>query len=155
MDKNSVTLAVVREPRDDNYPIKSFHDLRGKTACFPEYGGISWLSFINTTRLSNIISSRSCDYPLLVSKFLSGACVPGIGNSDHSRTAIPSNIVSKLCSACRHENNTSCAVNETNRYYGDKGAMRCVTEGAGDIAFVEMANIIDGKKIIRLLYIKV
>ncbi|TGZ55687.1 Transferrin [Temnothorax longispinosus] len=141
-DKNSVTLAVVREPRGDDYPIKSFHDLKDKTACFPEYGGLTWLSFINTARTNDIISSKSCDYPSLVSDLLSGACTPGIEDSDHSSTAVPSDIASKLCSACRHQNNTSCAGNETNHYYGDRGAMRCLIEGAGDIAFVEKANIL-------------
>jgi hypothetical protein len=141
-DKNSVTLAVVHEPKDDSYPIKSFGDLKGKKACFPEYGGLSWLSFVNTARINHIVSTTSCDYPSLVSKLLSGACTPGIEDSDHSRTVIPADITSKLCSACRNQNNTSCAVNETNRYYGDKGAMRCITEGAGHIAFIE-ANILN------------
>ncbi|XP_029156870.1 transferrin-like [Nylanderia fulva] len=141
MDKNSVIIAVVREPKDDNYPVKSFHDLKDRKACFPEYSGISWLSFINIARTNNIISSKSCNYPLLVSKLLSGACTPGIEDADHSRITVPADISSKLCSACRYQNNTSCAVNETNRYYGDKGAMQCLSEGAGDVAFVEAANI--------------
>lgn len=145
VNKYSVTLAVLREPGDDNYPIKSFHDLKGKRACFSEYGGLSWLSFISAARLNNIIPTKSCDYPLLMSKLLSGACTPGIADSNYSRTAIPSEIASKLCSACKHQNNTSCEVDETNRYYGDKGAMRCLNEEAGDIAFVEMANILNGK----------
>ncbi|KAL0133776.1 hypothetical protein PUN28_001030 [Cardiocondyla obscurior] len=143
LDKNSVTLAVVREPKDDFYPIKNFHDLKGRTACFPEYGGLSWLSFINTARLENIISSKSCDYPSLMSKLLSGACTPGIEDPNYSHEKISSNVASKLCSSCQRQNNTSCAANETNRYYGDKGALRCLTEGAGDLAFVEMSNILN------------
>lgn len=146
MDKNSVLIAVVREPKDDNYPIKNFHDIRNRKACFPEYSGISWLSFINIARTNSIIPSNKCDYSLSVSKVLSGACTPGIEDADHSRTAISADVSSKLCSACRYQNNTSCAVNETNRYYGDKGAMRCLSEGAGDVAFVEAANIIGIKQ---------
>ncbi|KYN20902.1 PREDICTED: transferrin-like [Trachymyrmex cornetzi] len=141
MDKNSVTFAVMREPEEDNYLIKNFQDLSGKKACFPEYGGLGWLSFINAARKSNIISSKSCDYPLLVSDLFSGACAPGIEDFDHSSTAIPSDVSSKLCSACKNENNPSCAVDETNRYYGDKGAIQCLTDEAGDIAFIEMTNI--------------
>lgn len=142
MDKNSVTVAVVREPRGDNYPIKSFHDLKNKKACFSEYGGLSWLSFINVARTNNIISPKSCDYPLLVSRLLSGACAPGIKDSDHSRTGVPPDVASKLCSACRsHYNTTSCEANKNNRYYGDVGAMKCIDEGVGDIAFIELTNI--------------
>ncbi|XP_029670879.1 transferrin-like isoform X1 [Formica exsecta] len=142
MDKNSVIIAIVRESKDNIYPIKNFYDLKNRKACFPEYGGISWLSFTNIARTDGIISSKSCDYSLLVSKLLSGACTPGIEDADHARTAISADVSSKLCSACRYQNNTSCAVNETNRYYNDKGAMRCLSEGVGDVAFVEAANII-------------
>ncbi|XP_012525647.1 transferrin [Monomorium pharaonis] len=145
MDKNSMILAVMREPTDSNYPVKSFYDIKDKRACFPEYGGLSWLSFVNIARTHGVISSKSCDYPRLVSKLLSGACTPGIKDSDHSRTDVPSGIASKLCSACININNTSCATNKTNRYYGDRGAMRCINEEAGDIAFIEMANVLSDK----------
>nr|XP_012214970.1 PREDICTED: transferrin-like [Linepithema humile] len=141
IDKNSEIIAVVREPKDADYPVKSFNDLKNRKACFPEYGGTGWLSFVNLARTSGLISSKACDYPTLVSKFLSGACTPGIDDADHSRSSISTDISSKLCSACQ---NNLCAVNSTNRYYGDKGALRCLSEGAGDVAFVEAANIIDG-----------
>lgn len=140
--KNSVTFAVMREPKEDNYPIKNFQDLNGKKACFSEYGGLSWLSFINVARQNNIISSKSCDYPLMMSELFSGACTPGIEDFDHSSTAISSNVSSKLCSACKNQNNSSCAMDETNRYYGDKGAIQCLIDEAGDIAFIETTNLI-------------
>lgn len=143
MDKNSVITAVVREPNDVN--VKSFKDLKGRKACFPEYGGISWLSFINLARTNGLVSSRDCDFPSLVSKYLSGACTPGIEDADHSgNSPISQDISSKLCSACfgLPQSHASCAANATNRYYGDKGALRCLSEKAGDMAFVEVANII-------------
>jgi len=151
MDRNSVIIAVVPEPKDNNYPVKSLDDLKDRKVCFPEYSGIGWLSFVYTVRTNGIISD-SCNYPLSIFELLSGACTPGIEDADHSRTAASTRISTKLCSACLHQNNTSCAVNETNRYYGDKGAMRCISEGAGDVAIVEAANIIGkNKKIIYYL----
>ncbi|XP_014479036.1 PREDICTED: transferrin-like isoform X2 [Dinoponera quadriceps] len=134
---SSKIVAAVREPSE----IKSFQDLKGRTACFPEYAGISWLSFVNTARKIGIVSSKSCDYPLLMSKLFSGACTPGIKDRDHSRTGASADVTTKLCSACSRSNNTSCAANDTNRYYNDNGAMRCLTESAGDVAFVEVGNI--------------
>ncbi|KAG5334442.1 TRF protein, partial [Acromyrmex charruanus] len=144
--KNSVTFAVMREPKEDSYPIKNFQDLNGKKACFSEYGGLGWLSFINAARQNNIISSKSCDYPLMMSELFSGACTPGIEDFDHSSTAISSNVSSKLCSACKNQNNSSCAMDETNRYYGDKGAIQCLIDEAGDIAFIETTNILISNK---------
>ncbi|XP_018349576.1 PREDICTED: transferrin-like isoform X2 [Trachymyrmex septentrionalis] len=141
VDKNSMTFAVMREPKEDNYLIKNFQDLNGKKACFPEYGGLGWLSFINAAKKNDIISSKSCDYPLLVSELFSGACTPGIEDFNSS-TAISSDVSSKLCSACKNENNPSCAMNETNRYYGDIGAIQCLIDEAGDIAFIETTNIL-------------
>ncbi|EZA58009.1 hypothetical protein DMN91_006051 [Ooceraea biroi] len=143
MDRNSVIIAVVPEPNDDNYPVKNFQDLKNRKVCFPEYGGIGWLSFVNTVRTRGLISD-SCDYPKSISKFLSGACTPGIKDIDHSRTRATTDISTKLCSACPNESNTSCAANETNHYYGDKGAMQCISDGKGDLAIVEAGNIIDG-----------
>lgn len=145
-ERNSVIIAAVREPSD----IKSFQDIKGRKACFPEYAGISWLSFVNIARKNGIISSKSCDYPLLVSKLFSGACTPGIKDRDHSRTTASADVTTKLCSACTSSNNTSCAADETNRYYNDIGAMQCLAESAGDVAFVEKRNAI-GKTINYLL----
>jgi len=144
---------VVPEPKDNNYPVKSLNDIKDRKVCFPEYGGIGWLSFVYTVR-TNAIISDSCNDSLSIYELLSGACTPGIEDTDHSRIATyaSSQISTKLCSACLNQNNTSCAVNETNRYYGDKGAMRCISEGAGDVAIVEAANIIGkNKKIIYYL----
>lgn len=151
-NKNSVIIAVTREPNDNNFPITSFHDLKGKKACFPEYGGIDWLSFIKVARTSGVISSRSCDYPRLTSELLSGACTPGIKDLDHSKHSVPKDISSKLCSACLTRNDTSCSANETNRYYGDKGAMRCLTDKAGEVAFIEVNNI-NGKNQLFIIII--
>jgi len=141
MDKNSVIIAVVPESKDGNYPVKSLKDLKNRKICFPEYSGIGWLSLVYAVR-TNAIISDSCDYPSSISELVSGACTPGIKDADHSCTAASALISDKLCSACLHQNNTSCAVNETNRYYGDMGAMRCISDGAGDVAIVEAANII-------------
>jgi len=153
MVKNSMIIAVVREPNDASYVVKSFNDLKNRKACFSEYGGMGWLNFVNLARTNGLISSKSCDYALLMSKFLSGACTPGINDTDHSLNLISTDISSKLCSACQYHNNTSCAVNTTNRYYGDKGAMRCLSDGAGDVAFVEAGNIIGTKRSIICIVI--
>ncbi|XP_011169617.2 transferrin [Solenopsis invicta] len=147
LDKNSVIVAVMREPADENYPVKSFFDLKNKRACFPEYSGIAWLSFVMAARTNGVISSKKCDYPSIVSRLLSGACTPGIEDSDHSPTGMPSDISSTLCSACGNQIGFApfCAGDKTNRYYGDRGAIRCIKEEAGDIAFIEIGNVHNDK----------
>ncbi|KAK2584067.1 hypothetical protein KPH14_006514 [Odynerus spinipes] len=143
--KNNMIMAVLRKPENDNYTIKNFHQLKGRTACFPEYGGIAWLSFIKVARMNHIFSTDSCDYPGLLDNLLSGACTPGIEDPNRVSHTINSTIVSKLCSVCPHENGIICSLNDDNRYYGDEGALTCLNEGAGDIAFVEIGNIREEK----------
>ncbi|XP_043492462.1 transferrin-like [Polistes fuscatus] len=140
--KDSMIMAVLRKSEDGNYPIKNFNQLKGHRACFPEYGGIAWLSLIKVARVNHIISSVSCKYSGLLSNLLAGACTPGINDDNHGSNAVSKNIENKLCSICPKTNGTiDCTASNENRYYGDKGALTCLTEEFGDIAFVEIGNI--------------
>ncbi|XP_034952143.1 transferrin-like [Chelonus insularis] len=138
-DKNSAVIAVIRER---SKLIDNFSDLKDKTICFPDYGGIAWLSFINIVRNKKLIGD-TCDYPKAVAKLLSGACTPGINDTSRSEVKSDFDAVSILCSACPLEkpNSTCSADANVNMYYGDKGALECL-KGPGDIAFIELKNII-------------
>ena len=48
---------------------------------------------------------------------------------------------SKLCGIC--SNQKTCPRNASERYYGYHGAYRCLTEGAGDVAFVSHLSVFD------------
>ncbi|XP_046750206.1 transferrin-like [Diprion similis] len=139
-DRNSVVIAVVRE--GTTYNVSSFATLKSRSACFPEFGGIAWLSFVNAARLNNVISN-SCDVVTEVTNLLSGACAPGFGDGNHQNSTTGTTS-SKLCSVCPVEaNNASCSANPSNIYYGDKGALECLKSGAGDVAFIEYLNLRD------------
>ncbi|XP_046431540.1 transferrin-like [Neodiprion pinetum] len=139
-DRNSVVIAVVRE--GTTYNVSSFATLKSRSACFPEFGGIAWLSFVNAARLNNVISN-SCDVVTQVTSLLSSACAPGFGDGNHQNSTTGTTS-SKLCSLCPVEaNNSSCSANHSNIYYGDKGALECLKSGAGDVAFIEYLNLRD------------
>lgn len=144
-DENSRVVALVRE--DGSGKVTSFLDLKNKPACFPEHGGIAWLSFVNVARTNKIIGD-SCDYSKLLSKFFSGACTPGIRDSEHSKVPPSEEIAARLCSRCPLEENSNatCSANFDNHYYGDKGALECLIDGAGEVAFVETKNLFGKKK---------
>ncbi|XP_015174181.1 PREDICTED: transferrin-like [Polistes dominula] len=140
--EDSMIMAVLRKSEGGNYPIKSFNQLKGRRACFPEYGGLAWLSLIKIARVNHIISSVSCKYPGLLNNLLAGACTPGINDDNHGSNTVSKNIAKKLCSVCPKINDTTdCTASNENRFYGDKGALTCLMEGYGDIAFVEIGNI--------------
>ena len=46
-----------------------------------------------------------------------------------------------LCAIC--SNHKTCPRNVSERYYGYQGAYRCLTEGAGDVAFVSHLTVFD------------
>ncbi|XP_031337802.1 transferrin-like isoform X2 [Photinus pyralis] len=124
--------------RNDNNSINSLADLKGKKACIPDYGGIEWLSFINTARAQGVISHSSCDYGKLISDFVSESCMPGAHDKEHE---VSGNIdVEKLCKLCQPDPQESktgvnCNSNTENRFYGHVGALKCLKE-AGEFAVV-------------------
>ncbi|XP_011310325.1 transferrin [Fopius arisanus] len=135
---NSAIIAVVKNSTLSQFT--NLKSLQGKTACFPEYGGIAWLSLINIARNNKIISD-TCDYPKAMANLFTGACTPGINDINHSDVAANVEIVQQLCSSCPLEkNNSTCSANSENLFYGDEGVLKCL-RGPGDIGFVEIKNI--------------
>lgn len=142
-DRNSVVIAVVRN--GTTYNVTSFDTIKSRGVCFPEYGGIAWLSFVNAARQNKVITD-SCDYPTEVSNLVSAACTPGYADRDH-HNATSGSTSSNLCSLCPIEsNNASCSANTSNIYFGDRGALECLTSGAGDVAFIEAKNLLGEKR---------
>lgn len=138
LDRNSIVIAVVRE--NTTYNVSSFATIKSRPACFPEYGGIAWLSFVKAARQNKIISD-SCNVIQEVGNLVSSACVPGFADRNHQNITTAST-ASTLCSLCPVEaNGVSCSANSSNIYYGDKGALECLNSGAGDVAFIEPKNL--------------
>jgi hypothetical protein len=58
--ENYVTVAVVKEKSK----IKSFDDLKGRSACFPSYEGAAFLSTLETLNNLNL-TSKKCGHQLI------------------------------------------------------------------------------------------
>lgn len=139
-DKNSKVIAIIRD--DSEYKIQNFKQIKNKYLCFPDYGGISWISFINTARFHKIIPD-TCDYAEAVANLVISACTPGIKDINYSDVAGENiNILNKLCEICPNElgNNSTCSAGRENEFFGDKGVLKCL-EGPGDIGFIEPKNL--------------
>nr|XP_046269178.1 otolith matrix protein 1 isoform X2 [Scatophagus argus] len=77
-----------------------------------------------------------------VGNFFGYSCVPGVKDPQHDpRGNNPKN----LCEACIGDENDRhiCANNHRERHYGEAGALRCVAENLGDVAFVKHTTIFD------------
>ncbi|XP_047518992.1 melanotransferrin-like [Pieris napi] len=125
--------------------ISSFENLRGKNACFPEFGGISYVAFIRAAQENGVISRSECDYARAVGEFFGGACAPGALNA--SQISASNYDVKSLCSLCKPADSVApkgskiCSYDSTNKYYGNAGAVACLADPERDVAFVELENI--------------
>ncbi|GJQ77902.1 hypothetical protein Trydic_g12487, partial [Trypoxylus dichotomus] len=66
--------------------IMSLESLKGKKGCFPLYGGVAWLTFIDFTR-STLLNNATYKYAQVLHDRLGSSCMPGARLKD-------------LCSLC-------------------------------------------------------
>ncbi|XP_020774811.1 otolith matrix protein 1 [Boleophthalmus pectinirostris] len=94
---------------------------------------------VNTSQIS---VGEQCNFPRAVGNFFGYSCVPGVKDPQHDpRGTNPKN----LCEACIGDENDRhiCANNHRERHYGETGALRCVAENLGDVAFVKHTTVFD------------
>lgn len=91
--------------------IYSFEDLRGKRACFPSYEGGAYLSALETIRYMRHQSMHH-----------------------HVTSQDLTDYFAR--DSCTWQSGTQGKCNEI--YYGDEGALRCLAENHGHVAFVDM-----------------
>lgn len=139
--ENLATIVIV--VRNDTTDINSLKDLQGKSACFPQYGGKEWLTFIDTLKSAGVVQN-SCDYAKLFSDFVGSSCVPGSKSKDYE---FDTGDTEKLCAQCIPIKNTLpakyCNADSDNKHYGTDGALRCLSTGYGEYAVITIKDIID------------
>ncbi|ETN66054.1 transferrin [Anopheles darlingi] len=177
-EKYSRVVVLVHEGKEHD----RFERLRNSKACFPEFGGIASVAFVNVGRSRGIFDRNECDYGRLMSDFFDESCAPGSRDDLHDPHGESSE---KLCDLCKYaerpvmyavsadeiegsaehpeeppvdgidsglrprvdagianDPNLPCAASDSNRYYGTRGALRCLQE-AGDVAVIEAQNLAD------------
>ncbi|GAB0096723.1 Transferrin [Sergentomyia squamirostris] len=100
--------AIVAVVRSESN-MKSFEDLRGKRACFPTYEGAAFLS-VGETLLNKSLITPSCHLAGDIQNYFSEKSYNT--HSDH--------------------------VNSHGMYQGEEGAIKCLMEDSGDVAFVDI-----------------
>ncbi|XP_077476246.1 otolith matrix protein 1 [Stigmatopora argus] len=95
---------------------------------------------LNTSQIS--VQGHQCNFPRAVGNFFGYSCVPGVKDPRHDpRGNNPKN----LCEACIGDDDDRhiCASDPRERHYGEAGALRCVAENLGDVAFVKHTTVFD------------
>ncbi|XP_051942729.1 otolith matrix protein 1 [Hippocampus zosterae] len=94
---------------------------------------------LNTSQIS---PGHQCNFPRAVGNLFGYSCVPGVKDPQHDPQG---NNPKNLCEACIGDDNDRhiCASNPRERHYGEAGALRCVAENLGDVAFVKHTTVFD------------
>lgn len=116
--------------------------LKGKKSCHTGFGlAAGWvipLSFL----LSNVrMRSYGCDSVRAASEFFQKSCVPGALSREFysfDNTWDYGN----LCDLCHGASYRFCSRDSSEPFYGDTGALRCLVEGGGEIAFTKHTTIL-------------
>ncbi|GAB0090184.1 Transferrin [Sergentomyia squamirostris] len=94
-NKYSTVVILVRA----NSTFRGIESLRDTKVCFPEYGGIAKVAFINAAKADGVFAEKNCNFSTSLGEFFGQSCIPGARDSLHDPSGqVPEN----LCSLCRH-----------------------------------------------------
>lgn len=131
-DHARYSVAVVKSNSD----LSNFGQLRGKRSCHSGFGQLSsWTVPIGALIRDKVVEASSCNRAQVVVDYFHGSCVPGAADARINPNGTG---VEQLCSQCIGDERGQhvCDLNFGERYSGEDGAMRCLIEGRGDVAFV-------------------
>nr|XP_060623174.1 melanotransferrin [Anolis sagrei ordinatus] len=82
------------------------------------------------------MSAPGCDLPQAAASFFGASCVPGAGGTGFRAT---------LCALCKGSGagGTSCQEGPEEPYFGELGALRCLVEHAGEVAFLKHSTVLN------------
>ncbi|MCI4377888.1 otolith matrix protein 1 [Pangasianodon hypophthalmus] len=137
---NYYVVALARRSSGD----LSLLEMHERSSCHPGIRTtVGWtvpIGFLVNT--SQISVDEQCNFPHAVGDFFGYSCVPGAKDPEHDPKG---NNPRNLCEACIGDENDRhiCANNPRERHYGEAGALRCVAENLGDVAFVKHTTVFD------------
>lgn len=131
--------------------IKFLYQLGGRRSCHASFGDTaSWLAPISVLTERSLLDQEACNKADQMADYFGQSCVPGAADL---RINLYRSGSEKLCALCRGEpqtGNHQCERSKSERYYGQTGALRCLVEGAGEVAFMSLnalAANVDGRSL--------
>ncbi|XP_076829627.1 otolith matrix protein 1 [Brachyhypopomus gauderio] len=137
---NYYVVALARRSSGD----LSLLEMHERSSCHPGIRTtVGWtvpIGFLVNT--SQISVDQQCNFPHAVGDFFGYSCVPGAKDPEHDPKG---NNPRNLCEACIGDDNDRhiCVNNPRERHYGEAGALRCVAENLGDVAFVKHTTVFE------------
>ena len=115
--------------------------LKGKRSCHSGYGLASgWVIPLSFLLSNGRMRPYGCDSTRAASEFFQKSCAPGALSREFTGHG---NIweYGNLCDLCHGESYRFCSRDSSEPFYGDTGALRCLVEGGGEIAFARHTTI--------------
>ncbi|CAH4037065.1 unnamed protein product [Pieris brassicae] len=109
--------------------------LRGKNTCHTGIGtAAGWIYPLAYLISNGWIRPYGCDGAHAAAQYFSKSCTPGALSSEYVDSGtVPHD---NLCHLCHGASYRRCRRDASEEYFGHVGALRCMVEGGGDVAFV-------------------
>ncbi|PIK58529.1 melanotransferrin [Apostichopus japonicus] len=123
----------------------SIRQLEGKRSChtgiMKTAGWVLPVGFLAANGYMDATGGKDgCDVTAAVGNFFNSSCVPGAKSRDYD---VYGTNPPQLCANCVGKDEDFCVRNSHEPYYYHSGALRCLVENAGDVAFVKHTTIRD------------
>ncbi|XP_074605173.1 transferrin-like [Brevipalpus obovatus] len=123
-----------------NSDIARVSDLRGKTSCHTGYGRNAGFYMPLGNLINQKVMQRDCRGLLHTTEnFFHRSCLPGRWSKDPMVDMMLKRKHPKLCSLCK--NPSTCSA--TDEYAGYEGAIKCLIDGRGQVAFTTVQATIE------------
>ncbi|GFR00340.1 ovotransferrin [Trichonephila clavata] len=130
-------IAVARQPDKDTDLLY----LKGKRSCHTGIGmAAGWVIPMSFLLSSERMRSYGCDSAHAAAEFFQKSCVPGALSREYT---IGDTQYNTLCDLCHGSSSYFCSKSSHEPFFGHTGALRCLVEGGGEIAFVKHTTILE------------
>ncbi|XP_015924816.1 transferrin 2 [Parasteatoda tepidariorum] len=130
-------IAVAKTPDKDTDLLY----LKGKKSCHTGIGmAAGWVVPMSFLLSSERMRSYGCDSAHAAAEFFQKSCVPGALSREYTVGDVD---YTTLCDLCHGVSSYYCSKSSQEPFYGHTGALRCLVEGGGDIAFVKHTTILE------------
>ncbi|KAI1303148.1 Melanotransferrin [Halotydeus destructor] len=138
-DNSYYVVAVAKQSDKDTDLL----NLKGKRSCHTGYGQAAGWVIPMSFLLSNerMRDYGACHTALSASQFFDKSCAPG--SLSRSFVTAGSWDNGNLCGLCHGSSFRYCARDVSEPFYGSTGALRCLVEGGGEVAFTRHTAILE------------
>lgn len=137
-DTTFYSVAIARQEDKDSDLLY----LKTKRSCHTGFGeAAGWVMPLAFLLSNERMRSYGCDSARAASEFFEKACAPGaLLRELYGRRNTWG--YGNLCDLCHGSSYRFCARDSSEPFYGDTGALRCLVEGGGEVAFARHTTIL-------------